>query len=126
MVNRFKHWKKPKIKDRVPTKYGWVVYHPEKLKLGKMTDIGYGTFINAQEGVEIGDYCQFGPYCVITSANTINNTYGKIVIMRNAVVGTHTTILPSVTIGEGAKVGAYCLITRDIMGMQTIHPFTRW
>jgi len=125
-LTRFKNWKQPKIKDRKPTKWGWVVWHPENLTLGIMTDIGYGTFINAQEGVEIGDRCQFGPYCVITSANTINNRYGKIKIMRHALVGSFTLILPCVTIGEGAKIGAHCIITKDVMGMQKIEPYTKW
>ena len=85
------------------------------MKLGKMTDIGYGSFINAQEGVEIGDCVQLGPYVVITSANTINNTYGKIKIMRHVVIGAFTLILPNVTIGEGAKIGAHSIITRNVI-----------
>ncbi len=125
-MRKFKTWIQPKIEDRVPTKYGWVCFHPEKLKLGKMTDIGYGCFLNAQEGITIGDYVQLGPYVTLTSANTINDTYGKINIMRHAVIGAYTLILPNVTIGEGAKIGSHCTITRDVMGMQQVKSHGKW
>ena len=125
-MRKFKTWITPKITDRIPTKWGWVVFHPDNLKLGKMTDIGYGCFLNAQEGITIGDYVQLGPYVTVTSANTINDTYGKINIMRHATVGAYTLILPNVVIGEGAHIGSHCTITRNVMGMQQIKSHVVW
>lgn len=119
-------WKKPHPGHNKLTKWNWVVAYPEGLKIGKMVDIGAFTYIQAQEGVEIGDYVQIGSHCSIYSANTINNRYGKVKIMKHVVIGSHSVILPNVVIGEGAKIGAFSLITRDVMGMQTVPPFTKW
>ena len=33
---------------------------------------------------------------------------------KGCLVGTHTLIMPGVTVGEGAIVGAYSLVTKDI------------
>lgn len=38
---------------------------------------------------------------------------GTVVVKRHAIVGANTVILPGVTIGEGAVVGACSLVTRD-------------
>lgn len=37
-----------------------------------------------------------------------------VILEKHVVVGTNTTILPGVTIGQGAAIGAYSLITRNI------------
>ena len=52
---RFKKWKHPEIKHQVPTKWGWIVWYPENLELGKNTDIGYGCYLQAEKGIVIGD-----------------------------------------------------------------------
>ena len=35
-------------------------------------------------------------------------------IKRHAIIGTNVTILPGVTIGEGAAVGAGCIVRKDL------------
>ena len=40
--------------------------------------------------------------------------FGKVVIKKNAFIGVHSVILPGVTIGEGAIVGAMSLVNRDV------------
>lgn len=35
-------------------------------------------------------------------------------IKKGAMIGMNTTIMPGVTVGEGAIVGAYSLVTKDI------------
>lgn len=111
---RFAKWKKPRLAHGKMTKWLWVVWHPEKLKLGKNTDIGAFTGIFAHHGVEIGENVQIGSHCALYSLNTIENKSGEIVIGRNACIGAHTTIMQGVTIGEGAVVGAHSFVNKNI------------
>lgn len=114
MVDRFKKWKKPVIKERKPTKYGWMVQHVKNLKLGYKTDIGAYTFIAAHHGVEIEDFVQVGSHCSIYSISTIDEKKGKIVLKKNCKVGTHSVVMPGVTIGENSVVGAFSFVNKDI------------
>lgn len=117
MVNQ-KHedWTKPDIQimNMVITKYGWAVSHPEKLKLGDLVDVGFGSYINSKYGVYIGDNVQIGSHCSIYSESTIDNKKGAVRLKKNCKVGTHSTIMPGVTIGENAIIGAYSFVTRNI------------
>ena len=114
MSSRFKKWRKPIIKEGKLTKWNWMVQGAEKLKLGRYTDIGAFTYINAQYGVEIQDNVEIGSHCSIYSKSTIDNKRGKVVIKENAKIGTHSTIMPGVTIGKNALVGAYSFVNKDI------------
>ena len=49
---RFKKWDYPKIKHGKLTKWNWMVQYPEGLKLGKYTDIGAFTYINAKYEIQ--------------------------------------------------------------------------
>ena len=44
----------------------------------------------------------------------VNSCKGKITIERDAWIGTGAVILPGVTVGEGAVVGANSVVTRDV------------
>ena len=114
MEKRFKNWRKPVIKHGKLTKWNWVVQNPQGLKLGKETDIGAFTYINALHGVEIGDRVEIGSHCSIYSVSTIDHKTGKVVLKEDSRVGSHSTIMPGVTIGKGAVVGANAVVTRDV------------
>jgi len=114
MEKRFKNWKKPKIKEGKLTKWNWMVQHKENLKLGKYVDIGAFTYINAKNGVIIEDNVQIGSHCSIYSISTIDNKKGKVVLKKNCKVGTHSVIMPGVTIGENSIIGACSFVDRDI------------
>ena len=114
MSDRFDTWTPPVMKHGEMTKWLWVVFRPENLKLGRKTDIGAFTAIFAHHGVEIGDEVQIGSHCSIYSLNTEDNTSGKVTICRGAKIGAHATIMPGVTIGEGAVIGAYSFVKKDI------------
>ena len=88
-------------------------YH-ENLKLGKNTDIGAFTYINARYGVEIQENVQIGSHCSIYSWSTIDDKKGKVAIKRDAKVGSHTLIMPGVTIGQNAVIGACSFVTEDV------------
>ena len=112
--DRFKNWQPPHIEDGKPTKYNWVVQHKEGLKLGWKTDIGAFTYINAKFGVTIEDEVQIGSHCSIYSISTIDNKQAPVVLKKNCRIGSHSTIMPGVTIGENAVVGAHSFVNRDI------------
>lgn len=113
-MKRFNNWRVPVFDDKDMTQWQWMCQHREGLKLGKNSDIGAFTYINAKFGVEIGEEVQIGSHCAIYSHNTIDDTQGKIVIETGARVGSHTVILPGVTIGAGAKVGAHSLVKQNV------------
>jgi acetyltransferase-like isoleucine patch superfamily enzyme len=116
MSDRFDDWHPPEIRPDGSTVYGWQV-HPKyvaNLKLGSHTDIGFGTYLQPQYGIEIGDEVQIGSHCVIYSASTIDGTHGKVTIGKGAKIGTHSSIMPGVTIGEGAIVGAHSFVKNDV------------
>ena len=77
MAKRFKNWKYPKIEEGKLTKYNWLVQYKKNLKLGKNTDIGAFSYINAKNGVIIEDDVQIGSHCSIHSISTIDNKKGK-------------------------------------------------
>jgi len=114
MGERFKNWKPPKIEENKLTKYNWVVRHKENLKLGYKTDIGAFTYINAKNGVIIEDYVQIGSHCSIYSISTIDNKEGKVVFKRNCKIGSHSLIMPGITVGENSVVGAFSFVNKDI------------
>ena len=112
--SRFDNWQYPEVEDGVLTKYHWLVQNSEELNLGYKTDIGAFTYINARFGVILEDDVQIGSHCSIYSISTIDNKQGKVVLKRNCKVGSHSTIMPGVTIGENSIVGAHSFVTSDI------------
>jgi acetyltransferase-like isoleucine patch superfamily enzyme len=109
-----KLWKKPDIKHGKMTKYNYIVQYPENLILGKNFDIGEFTYINSEFGVEIYDNVQIGSHCSIYSHSTIDSKKGKITLQKNCKIGTHSTIMPGITIGENSIVAAYSFVTKNI------------
>ena len=83
MDKRFSKWKYPEIKDGKTTKYNWVVQNLKGFVLGKKTDIGAFSYINALNGVVLEDNVQIGSHCSIYSVSTIDNTNGKVVLKNN-------------------------------------------
>ena len=111
---RFKNWTYPVIEDGKPTKYNWIVQHKDKFKLGFKTDIGAFTYINSKHGVTIEDFVQIGSHCSIYSISTIDNQKGPVRLMKNSKIGSHSVIMPGVTIGEKTIIGAFSFVNTDI------------
>ena len=114
MENRFENWESPEIKEGELTKYNWMVYHKDNLELGRKTDIGAFSFINAKYGVVIEDEVQIGGGVKIYSESTIDNKQGKVILKKNCKIGANSVILPGVTIGENSIIGAFSLVNQDI------------
>ena len=109
-----KKWIKPEIKHGILTKYNYIVQYPEGLKLGKNFDIGTFSYINSKFGVEIGDLVQIGSHCSIYSHSSIDDKKGKVILQKNCRIGTHSTIMPNVTIGENSIIAAYSFVNKSI------------
>jgi acetyltransferase-like isoleucine patch superfamily enzyme len=112
--SRFKDWEYPEIKEGQPTKYNWVVQHLANFSLGYKTDIGAFTYINAKHGVIIEDLVQIGSHCSIYSVSTIDNKEGKVTLKKNCKIGSHSVVMPGVTVGKNSIVGACSLVKSDI------------
>jgi acetyltransferase-like isoleucine patch superfamily enzyme len=92
--------------------------------LGKRVFLGTGTILDVQEGVSIGDDVLLAPGTFITDHNhglkpgaTISDQpceVRPVVIERGAWLGRNATVLPGVTIGEGAVVGAGSVVTKSV------------
>ena len=111
---RFGNWKQPEIENGKLTRWNWMVQNKENLKLGEKTDIGAFTYINALHGVEIQDNVQIGSHCSIYSISTIDGKKGPVLIKENACVGSHSVVMPNVTIGKNSIVGAFSFVNRDV------------
>jgi acetyltransferase-like isoleucine patch superfamily enzyme len=114
LEGRFKDWKYPEFDSNGMTKWNWMCQYHENLKLGRETDIGAFTYINAKYGVEIQENVQIGSHCSIYSLSTIDDKKGKIIIKKNTKIGAHSMIMPGITIGENAVVGACSFVNEDI------------
>ena len=114
MSRRFKHWNPPTFDEMGLTKWNWMVQYPENFKLGRYTDIGAFTYINAKYGIIIEDYVQIGSHCSIYSESTIDRKKGQVIIKKNARIGSHCVVMPGVTIGENSIIGAFSFVNKDV------------
>jgi acetyltransferase-like isoleucine patch superfamily enzyme len=112
--DRFQKWVYPEIEEGKPTKYNWIVQHKDRFNLGYKTDIGALTYINAEYGVTVEDFVQIGSHCSIYSVSTIDHQQGPVVLKKNCKIGTHSVIMPGVTIGENTIIGAFSFVKDDI------------
>ena len=91
-------WIRPRINHGEPCRFGYTVYYPENFTLGENCDVGWGTFIQAQHGVYLGENTQIGGHCQIYSADSEGGYAGPVKIGQCCNIGTDTTIFPNVTI----------------------------
>lgn len=72
------------------------IFHPELVRVGSNSIVGYNTLILAHEFL-VGKFRK-----------------GPVEIGDNVMIGANCTILPGVTIGDGAIVSAMSLVNRDV------------
>ncbi|MBN1280612.1 MAG: acyltransferase [Candidatus Thermoplasmatota archaeon] len=118
---RFPHWKPPTFDTHGMTPWNWMCQHHENLTLGTRVDIGAFTYINAQHGVTIDDDVQIGSHCSLYSVSTIDRKQGPIHLKKNCRLGTHSVVMPGVTIGENTIVGACSFVNTDIPANTLAH-----
>lgn len=103
-------------------------FHPS-IKIGSRCSFGAFNHITAINRIVIGDGCLTGKWVTITD-NSHGNTElsslrippsrrpivskGAVVIGNNVWIGDKATILPGVTIGDGAVIAANAVVTKDV------------
>lgn len=105
----------------------WAVHHtstihcPDRITCGTGVYPGDspGVYINAVNGIRIGDYTNIGPMVGLISANHdfINNdtftVAPPIIIGKHCWIGKGATILPGVVLGDFTIVGAGAIVTKS-------------
>jgi len=104
---------------------GVVIHSAARINIGENVRIGEKSYINAHGGLTIGNNVQMGPGIFIWTSN--HNYYkpenlpfdGKyifkpITIEDNVWLGAKSSIVPGVTIGEGAVVAMCSVVTKDV------------
>lgn len=99
-----------------------VINNPDHLRVGARVSINAFVHIWALGGVTIGDDTLIASHVAITSLThdpraelyAATQQARPVVIGRNVWIGTHAVILPGVTIGDNAVIGAGAVVTRDV------------
>ena len=99
-----------------------VINDAAHLRIGARVSINAFVHIWATGGVTIGDDTLIASHVAITSLShdpraarfSASKMEKPVVIGRNVWIGAHAVILPGVTIGDGAIVGAGAVVTRDV------------
>ncbi|WP_462248664.1 acyltransferase [Ferruginibacter sp.] len=97
------------------------VYFPKKISRGKNVYPGDspGNYIEASNGIVIGDYTNIGPNVGIISANhnlidnAVVDTAAPIKIGNFCWIGMNAVILPGVELGDFTIVGAGTVVTKS-------------
>lgn len=84
-------------------------------------DSGHADMITLEDGVSIAGgtrlLCHqrdFSDYCVGDDYNKLGYIVKPIVLKKGCLIGMESFVLPGVTVGEGAVVGAGSLVTKDV------------
>ena len=133
LVRRFDHWLIAQRRATLMSQFAAcgegvsiqlpvVINNADHLRLGARGSINAFVHIWALGGVTIGDDTLVASHVAITSlthdphAKLFSDSHQArpVVIGRNVWIGTHAVILPGVTIGDGAIIGAGAVVTRDV------------
>lgn len=107
-------------------------YHANDMRIGDGTWIGQLCFFHSAGGLEIGRLVGIGPGVkIITSVHQEAGRstpillaplkFAPVVIEDHADIGTGAVILPGVTIGQGAQIGAGAVVSRDVPAFAIAH-----
>lgn len=115
-----------KIGNNVSIDLGVIIYSPKYLVIGNDVTISSYSVITAGGGLEIKDNVMIGYGCKILSQNhkipkdkkeLIRNSgheLKKVYIKEGAWLASNVIVLPGVTIGEGAVIGAGSVVTKNV------------
>jgi len=104
-----------------------ILFPPFYTEFGKNLKLGKAVFINSccrfqdNGGIEIGDNTMIGQGTTIVTLNhdlnpktRVNATPKPVKIGKNVWIGASCTILPGVSIGDNAVIGAGSVVVKDI------------
>lgn len=114
------------VNSRVPwpVHFTTTVHHPGRVKLGRGTYPGDSPhcYINAMNGLEVGDYTNLGPGVGLVTGNHDpydNDRWIKappVRLGRYCWIGMNAVVLPGVELGDYTIVGAGAVVTRSFPG----------
>ena len=114
-------WIKPDLQENQLSKYHYIVKGLDNFQMGERVDIGAFTYIQADGGVIIEDDVQIGGGCKIYSVSTIDDKKGQVILKRNCRIGANSVIMPGITVGENAIVGALTFLNIDVPANTTFY-----
>lgn len=102
-----------------------IVSHPERLSIGEGTALHERTFLHTEGGLTIGHHVHVGAGLTVFTSNHSfrseeaipygsNDMLQPVVIEDCVWIGANVSIVPGVTIGEGAVVAMAAVVTRDV------------
>lgn len=103
--------------------YGAEIRQPSKIWIGKGSIIGDNSILDGRNGIRIGNNVVFASNVRIWTEQHDHRDpwfrcetqkHGPVIIDDHAWIGSHTVILHSVHIGEGAVVAAGAVVTHDV------------
>lgn len=103
--------------------FGTEIRQPSNIWIGKGAIIGDNSILDGRNGIKIGDNVVFASNVRIWTEQHDHRDpwfrcetqeHGPVVIDDRAWIGSHTVILHSVHIGEGAVVAAGAVVTHDV------------
>lgn len=110
-----------------PVDEGFVLFPPFNADFGRNIHLGRGVFINSgckfqdQGGIYIGDGVLVGHNVVLATLNhgldpghRADLVPAPIRICSDAWIGSSATVLPGVTVGDGAVIAAGAVVTKDV------------
>lgn len=108
---------RPSIMRKMGCKVGKGCFIGDNVRI----DLGHADMITLEDGVSIAGgsrlLCHqrdFSNYCVGDDYNKLGYVIKPIILKKGCLIGMESFVLPGVTIGEGAIVGAGSLVTKDI------------
>lgn len=117
-----KHVFQMDIADKVVI-YGWnIIRAPWNISIGTGTVIGDAAYLDGRNHIAIGENVNFSSgVTIFTEQHDINDPLfrslqsgGKVTIGNRAWISSYTTILPKVTVGEGAVLASGALTAKDL------------
>jgi acetyltransferase-like isoleucine patch superfamily enzyme len=107
------------VGDVVPVEF--VSYRDARISIGDHTFINYGSSISAYKHVKIGRHCLLGHHTLIVDRNEHGVERRELVLPPAPVIiedhvwiGSRVIILPGISIGHHAVVGAGSVVTKDV------------
>ena len=108
---------RPWVLRKIGCKVGKDVFVGDSVKI----DSGHSDLITIEDGVSIAGgtrlLCHqrdFSNYCVGDEYPALGYVLKPIVLKKGRLVGMESFVMPGVTIGEGAVIGAGSLVTKDV------------
>jgi acetyltransferase-like isoleucine patch superfamily enzyme len=99
---------------------GFEIWHPWNLRIGRGSVIGHDCILDCRAGITIGEHVNFSSEVAVWTAQhdpqsaTFATEYAPVSIEDRAWLSFRTTVLPGVTIHEGAVLAANAVATKSV------------